>query len=134
MPEGNFEIVRGIIDAVNRGDLDAAIEKVSQDCEADWSNSRGPLSGIYQGRDGMRELISSFLEAWESVRWEVEEWIELEGDRVVTVSQFHLRGQESGVEVSARGASIWTIRDGEATALTLYQSQNEALAAAGLPQ
>jgi ketosteroid isomerase-like protein len=132
MSQENVEIVRRIIDAINRGDIDTAVEAVSQDCEANWSNSRGPLSGIYRGRDQTREFLNSFLEAWESLRWEPEELIELEDDRVLTVSQFRMRGHGSGVEVTARGASIWTIRDGEAAAWTLYQSKAEALQAAGL--
>jgi ketosteroid isomerase-like protein len=72
------------------------------------------------------------LEPWASLRWELEELIELEADWVLTVSEFRTRGHGSGVEVNARGASIWTIRDGEAAAVKLYQSKAEALEAARL--
>jgi hypothetical protein len=34
--------------------------------------------------------------------------------------------------VSAKGATIWTVRDGEVAAVKLYQSKAEALEAAGL--
>jgi ketosteroid isomerase-like protein len=127
----NVEIVRRIIDAINRRDIDAVVESASADLVMDWSNSRGLLSGIHRGRDEARDAFESFLQPWDSLRWEPEELIELEDDRVLAVSRLHMRGRGSGVEVNARGASIWTIRDGKAAAITLYQSKAEALEAAG---
>jgi ketosteroid isomerase-like protein len=134
MSRENVEVVRRIIDAINRGDIDAAMELASQDFEADWSNSRGLLSGVHRGRDQARASFESFLEPWASLRWEPKELVDLEDDRVLTVSEFRMRGHGSGVDVSARGASIWTIRDGEAAAVRLYQSKAEALEAGGLSE
>jgi hypothetical protein len=105
------------------------MEAVRPDCEVDWSNSRGVLRGVYHGRGEAREVWKSFLEVWASVRWEVRESIALDDDRVLIVSEIRNRGHGSGVEVSARGASLWTIRDGEAAAVKLYQSKAEALEA-----
>jgi ketosteroid isomerase-like protein len=127
MPADNVEVVRGVIDALNRGDVDGAMEAVSTDCEIDWSNSRGVLKGVYRGRDEAREVWKAFLEAWDSLRWGVREFIELDDDRVVIVSEFTSRGSGSGVEVTASGASLWTIRDGEVAAVKLFQSKAEAL-------
>jgi ketosteroid isomerase-like protein len=127
----NVEVVRGVIDALNRGDIDEAMAATSADCEIDWSNSRGVLKGVYRGRDEAREVWKSFLEAWDSVRWEVREFIELDDHRVLIASEFHNRGSGSGVDVTARGASLWTIRDGEVAAIKLYQSKAEALEAVG---
>jgi ketosteroid isomerase-like protein len=133
MSSGDVEVVRRIIDALNRGDVDGAMDATSSDCEVDWSNSRGVLKGVYHGRDEARELWKSFLEVWASVRWEVREFVDMEDGRVVIASEFQTRGDASGVEVAARGASLWTIRDGEAAAVKLYQSKAEALEAAASP-
>jgi hypothetical protein len=57
--------------------------------------------------------------------------IELDDDRVLSVSHLRMRGRGSGVDVNARGAAIWTIRDGEAAAVKLYQSKAEALEVPG---
>jgi ketosteroid isomerase-like protein len=130
MPE-NREIVRGVLAAVSRGDLDAALESAHDDFEVDWTNSRGLLSDVHRGRDQAREALTSFLAAWESLRWNPEEFVELDDERVVAVSQMQMRGHGSGVEVSARGASIWTVREGKVAAVKLYQSKAEALEAAG---
>jgi ketosteroid isomerase-like protein len=129
MSQENVKIVRRIVDAINRGDINAATESISRDFAVDWSNSRGPLSGVYEGRDQTRELWRSFSEAWASLWWDLEELIELDDDRVLTVSEFRMRGHGSGAEANARGANIWAIRDGEAASVTLYQSKRDALEA-----
>jgi ketosteroid isomerase-like protein len=132
MPQENVEIVRRVLDAISRADIDAAMESTSEDFEVDWSNSRGLLSGVYRGRGRARAALKSFLGPWDSLRWDPEELIELDDDRVLTVSQLRMRGHGSGVEVSAGGASIWTVHEGRVAALKLYQSKAEALEAAGL--
>jgi ketosteroid isomerase-like protein len=133
MPEENVEIVRGILEAISERDLDAAMGLASDDFEADWSNSRGLLSGVHRGLDQARESFTAFLEPWESLRWEPEELIELDDERVLLASHVQMRGHGSGVDVSARGASIWTIRDGKVAAVKLYQSKAEALDAVRRP-
>ena len=134
MSEENVEVVRRIVREFNRRDVDSATDLATVDCELDFSNSRGPESRVYRGRDQTRQFFNAFMEAWASLRWELEELIELEGDRVLTVSQLQMRGRGSGAEVTVKGASIWTIRDGKVAAQTLYQSKAEALDAAGLQE
>ena len=43
----------------------------------------------------------------------------------------YLRGRD-GIETQARSAWVLTFRDGQQTSLTLYQTKQEALEAAGL--
>jgi ketosteroid isomerase-like protein len=134
MSKENVEVVRLVLDAINRRDVDAVVESASEDVVTDWSNSRGLLSGVHQGRDQARQAFEEFLEPWDSLRWEAEELSELGGDGVLTVSRLQMHGRGSGVEVNASGASIWTIRDGKVAAIRLYQSKAEALEAAGLAE
>ena len=127
MPE-NVEVVERVVDAINRADFDTVVDVMTDDFELDFSNSRGPMSGIY-GREQLRDFLSSFFEVWESVVFESVELIDLPDDRVLQVARLRTQGQESGAAVSARGASIWTVRDGEAAAMAFYQSKEEALEA-----
>lgn len=129
----NVEVVRRAVAELNRADLDAATEAFSEDFELDFTNSRGPMSGVYRGLSETREFMSSFFEPWAEVEFDLRaEIMELEDGRVLTVNRVRARGGESGVEVAATGASIWTIRDGEVAAMKLYQSKAEALEAAGV--
>ncbi len=72
------------------------------------------------------------MEAWENVRWEPEEIIDLDDARVLVVNHVRMRGRASGVAVDATGVQLWTIKDGEATSVKLYQSKSDALEAVGL--
>ena len=132
MPRENTEIMRSVIAAINRGDAAAARAFATEDCVTDFSNSRGPLQGVHRGRDELQKLIEGFLEPWAEFRWELVEVIEVDAERVLSVGRFQLRGHGSGVEVSAGGAAIWTIREGEVAVWELFQSKAEALEAAGL--
>jgi ketosteroid isomerase-like protein len=127
--EDNVAVVKRVMDAFERADLDGVLDAFSADCEFDFSNSRGPLSGVYQGRDGARSFLSSFLEPWAALETNTEELVEIADDRVLTVTEVRTRGQGSGVEVDATGAFIWTIRDGVVAAAKMYQSKAEALKA-----
>ena len=130
MPE-SVEVVKSNLEAFNRADFDAIVDLTSEDVEFDFSNSRGPMSGVYRGREELRGFLSSFADAWASLEFDPqEEVVELRDGRVLTVNAFRARGHGSGVEVAATGASIWTVRNGKIAAMTFYQSKAEALEAA----
>jgi hypothetical protein len=58
--------------------------------------------------------------------------VEVKDGLLIAENVAYMRGRD-GIEVQARSAWLITIRDGEQTSLTLYQTKQEALAAAGLP-
>ena len=51
MPE-SVAVVERVLDAFNHADVDGIVEASSRDFELDFSNSRGPLSGVYRGLEG----------------------------------------------------------------------------------
>jgi ketosteroid isomerase-like protein len=126
----NLKLIRPVIDAFNRADVDGLLGGTTHDFEFDFSNSRGPLSGIYRGHAEARDFLTSFLEPWAALETEEKEFRDLGDDRVLTVTEIRTRGQGSGAEVTATGAMIWKIRDGEIVAAKMYQSKDEALEAA----
>jgi ketosteroid isomerase-like protein len=132
MSEENVELVRRVFDSINRGDVDAALEAAADDIQADWSNAVGPLKGVYRGKQQVRKLWTSFVEAFDELRWDPEEIIEVDDSRVIAVNHVRMRGRESGVEVDAVGAQLWTISEGKGRSLKLYQSKADALEAVGL--
>ena len=133
MSQENVAVVRRIFDSINQGDIDRAMEAVTEDFEMDWSNSISPLKRVYRGREQVREVWVSFLDAFDSLRWDPTEFVHVDESRLIVVNHTHLRGRGSGVEVEAVGAQLWTINhDGSAKSFKLYQSKAEALEAAGL--
>jgi ketosteroid isomerase-like protein len=119
MSEENVEMVRGIIASINEGDLEAALETAHEDLEADWSNfDRSPTAGtsmvragesalesrgesrrgssLSRGREQVRELFESSLDAWDEFRWDAEEVIEVDEARVLAVNRVRGRGRAAG--------------------------------------
>jgi ketosteroid isomerase-like protein len=132
MSRENVEIVRRNTDAFNRRDLDGLLETWASDAVLDWSNARSFDARVYQGHDEIRAFTEGFLAAWDQVRFEiVDDPVEVEEGLLITENIAHLRGRD-GIEVEARSAWLITIRDGQQTSLTLYQTKQEALEAAGL--
>ena len=132
MSQENVEMVRRAIDSINRGRL--AVEDLADDFEMDWSNSVGPLKGVYRGLEQVNEMFQSFREVWDRLRWDIQEVIDLDGGRVLIVNRVRMRGRTSHVEVEATGTQVWTMRDGKLASVKLYQSRADALEALGLSE
>ena len=111
MSQENVEIVRAAVDAWNRGDWDATLKDGAPSFEFDFSRSVGPGRGVYS-LDQMRGYFREFVEAWESLRLQVDEFIEAR-DHVVMPNTLHARGRAGsksrltvpGCGRSATGAS-----------------------------
>ena len=130
MPPENVEIVRRSTEAYSRGALDEALESWAQDAVLDWSNSRGLESAVIRGRGEIRDYMERFIEMFDNVRIELEDIREVDEGVVIAENLAHVRGRD-GIETTARSAWLITLRNGEQTSLTLYQSKAEALEAAG---
>ena len=91
----------------------------------------GMNTGTYRGHEGIRELMESYLEAFEHFSIEVERSFEA-GDRVVAFVCANGRGRSSGVEVETRPAHLWTMRAGKALRMEVFPEREQALEAAGI--
>jgi ketosteroid isomerase-like protein len=131
MSQENVEIVKAWYDAWNREDWDAMLKDAAPGFEVDFSRSDGPLAGVF-GLDQIRRLTEEFFETWESARLEPHEFIEA-GDLVVVPGTQHVKGR-GGIEVAARGAFVWTIRNGAIERMVMYQSRQDALEDLGLSE
>jgi ketosteroid isomerase-like protein len=131
MSQENVETVHAAVDALNRGDVDAALKDAAPDFELDQSRALGPNRGVF-GLDDVRRVWYEFIETWEAFQIGANELIDA-GDHVVMPFTSDFRGRE-GVEVQARGVWVWTIRDDAIMRVCLYQERNEALEAAGLSE
>ena len=122
----NADLIRRGYQAWNHGDVEAVVEFL--DPEIRWEGyTHIPESGTLTGRDEVRAWLERFLEAWEELDIEVTDMIE-NNDRVIALVSFRGLGKGSGVEVEGGvDAHVWTVRDGRAVAVRLYQGTQEAL-------
>jgi ketosteroid isomerase-like protein len=130
MPSEGAALVEEFNSGWNDRDLARVLTCIDDEMEFDWSDSIGPLSGIYRGYDGMRNFWRETWDAWEEFAIEVEEVIEVGSDRLVTPTTVRARGKGSGVDVEARGAMIWTLQNGTIRSGRFFQTREEALKAA----
>ena len=132
MTSENLELVRSIFAAYEQGDYHSnewahpTIEYVIAD---------GPSPGRWLGLAGMSEAWREWLNAWEGLRIDVDEYRELDAKRVVVLSRLTGRGRTSGVDlgrVSAEGAQLYELRDGKVTKIVVYWNRDRAFADLGL--
>ncbi len=131
MSRENVEIVRAVIEAVNRRDLDAAFDHMTRDFEYDNSRSIGPNRGVYN-LARTRQFLDEFVGVWEAVRYEADEFIEA-GEHLVIPFTTSVRGRD-GIEAQAHPTFVCTMRDRAISRLCMYQERHEALEAVGLSE
>jgi ketosteroid isomerase-like protein len=92
----------------------------------------GPDSQVYRGHEGMRNALANVEQSFDEVHFEAED-IRDAGDDVVAFVRMRGRGKGSGIEVEARIAHLWTIRDGKGVRVRVLERE-DALEAAGLSE
>jgi ketosteroid isomerase-like protein len=133
MASANLELVRSIYAAWERGDYSNA-EWAHPEIE--WVNAiDGPSPSRGTGLAGMAESWREYISAFEELHHEADEYLELDGERVLVLQHFSGRGKKSGLDLThvlSRGAVLFHIRDGKVTRLVGYFDRERALADVGL--
>jgi ketosteroid isomerase-like protein len=89
------------------------------------------LDGTGRNAEGWREFVS----AWEEYRIEVEEYREIDDERVLVLFHASGRGRISGLEVGQlrmKAAVLYHVRGGKVTRMVHYYDRDRALADLGL--
>jgi ketosteroid isomerase-like protein len=137
MSQDNVEIVREVLDLINRAASGAVDERVfdllAPDVRLDMSR-RTFNPDIYQGYADLRRFRQELNEVWEDFSTTVERIIDA-GESVVVIETIRGRGRGSGAEVTHhQSATIWTLREGMVVSIEAYPDPQEALEAVGLPE
>ena len=85
----------------------------------------------YVGHEGLRRAWAGFAEPWTEFKVDLE-WVRGAGDQVVSVHRMRGTGRESGVEMQADYAYVWTFQEGRIVRIRSYGNTADALEAAGL--
>jgi ketosteroid isomerase-like protein len=129
----NLDLVRSIFAAFERGDYLSS---------ADWAHPEielviadGPEPGTWKGLTGMAEGARSWMSAWNEWRAEVDEYRELDAERVLVLSHVSARGKTSGLEIGQTQTavtSLFHVREGKVARWVVYMDRQRALADLGL--
>jgi ketosteroid isomerase-like protein len=125
--QSDVELVRDIIDALNRGDVDGMLARMHPDFE--WRPlEASPVARVYRGHGQVRRYIEDWLSTLEGVRIDLEDPAAVD-DRVVAPVHAQGRGRASGLALEARFCQVWTLHSGTAVRMDEYQTREDALAA-----
>jgi len=124
----NLKLVRALYDDWERGDYTAS-EWAHPEIE--WAIVDGPDPGVWRGVAGMADGFRSSMGVWKDVHAEVEEYRELDRDRVLVLELRRARGKASGLELTqmrSEGAVLFDLRDGKVVRLAFYWERERAFA------
>lgn len=121
-------VVTASYEALNRGDIDAAMEALAEDAEWHESGAVPGAGGHYEGRESIRTFLTDFLASWESFDQEIVEVREA-GERIAVFIHLTAVGAGSSAKVDARYAHVWTMRGGRGARVDAFYDRDGALAA-----
>lgn len=125
MSDEHAETIRASYAALNLGDVEQALAALHRD--AVWTESPElPGADRFEGRGEIEVFLTGFLEQWDTFHQEVTS-IVAEGDRALALIDLTAVGRESGIEVKARYAHLWTMREGLGAAVDAFYDTERAL-------
>src|SRR6476659_8497243 len=132
MSQENVEIVRGIMQAMNRGDADYAIGHTTEDVVL--VVARSAVVGPFVGHEGIREFFADNRENFEVFQLREDEVQSVADGRVLMTGVVHFRGRGGAVETDVPFAGVATFRDGKASRWEEFRERDLALKAVGLEE
>jgi ketosteroid isomerase-like protein len=123
--ESELETIRSSYAALNRGEVQGALDALHRD--AVWRESPElPGGDTFEGRTAIEQFLAGYLEQWDVFHQRVESTVQ-RGERVLVNIHLTAVGRESGAEVSARYAHLWRLRDGLGAEVDAYYDPEKAL-------
>lgn len=132
MSAGHVETALQVFEALGRGDATRLIELSDPEVERHSFFAQLREGGMYRGHPGLQEYVDDLQGAWEHVRAEVDDWLEV-GDFAVFVGRIHYRGRASGLESASPAGWVFKFRDGKVLLFRAFREPEQALGAVGRP-
>ena len=129
MSSENLDLVRSIYADLERGDFSRADWA---DPEIEYVMVGGPEPGSGIGLSGMATGWGEVLSAWEDFRVEVDDYREMDDERVLALIHFRGRGKTSGLEIATKGAALFQVGNGKVTRIVHYWDRDRAFTVLGL--
>jgi ketosteroid isomerase-like protein len=130
----NLDLVRSICGDWERGDY-SSVEWAHPEIE--YVVVGGPSPGRWIGLAGMAETFRGNLHGWMDLHIEVDEYRELDDERVLVLTRSIAFGKATGRVVGqlrAKGATLCHVREGKLTRLVFYWDRDRAFSDLGLEQ
>jgi ketosteroid isomerase-like protein len=110
--EPSVEAVRGVYDALARGDVPATLGAMGEDIE--WCKAEGmPYGGVYHGGDAVAgHVLGPITSDIPDFAVTPEHFI-ASGDTVAVVARYTGAGKATGKQLDLSVVHVWDVRDGK---------------------
>jgi uncharacterized protein len=116
-------------EAFGAGDTEAVLELLQDDFLLEVYTERPDMgSAVYHGSEGFLANFAELTDVFDDLKVDPTEIVERDENYLV-VTQITGRGKGSGVSIDARIFHVWTLRDGRAKKLRIYNDREQAEAA-----
>jgi len=122
-------VIREVLDAFERRDIDAVLARAHPDVEFVAVTGQEVGHGPYLGHAGLRQYFSDESEHWDELRISVRE-LHPAGEDIVATGRVWARSGNRLVDSSA--GWIWRVEEGRVRYGRVFRSAAAALEAAGL--
>ena len=129
MASENLEIIRRGFEAFNADGVDGILPFIDPEFEATTPPNLASEPDTYKGHEGIRRWFDSFYEVMDDIRWDAHGFERQVGDQVVVQFTLRARGKTTGLDFGQEAVMVWTLRDGKAIGVELFETVDEALAA-----
>jgi ketosteroid isomerase-like protein len=110
----DIDVVRAIYAAFAARDIEAAIGRLSADCQLHLRGTAALIGRTepYRGHDGMREYFADVQHTWEDLVLFADDFRAIPGAVVV---MGHVEGKVGGEPIRRTAVWTWKVKDGKAT-------------------
>ena len=132
MARENVERIRQALAAFLDRDAEAFAECFAEDAEL-WLPRNFLEGGSYKGREGARRALADAFDTWADIRIKIESIREI-GDQVLVLVRVTNVGKPGTPSIEYEGVQLAKLRDGKIVHWRPYQTEHEALEAAGVSE
>ena len=125
MSQENVEFVRLGFEAYQQGNWDLVEENSHPDLLI-VQPPEVPDAKTYRGPHAFADAAADWPSEWEDFQMELVELIDVDDERVISVTRHHGRGAESGIEMVFTVAYLHTLRDSKLIRLDMFFNRAQA--------
>ena len=120
MSQQDIEVVKQTYAAFARGDIETVLAAFDPDIE--WVEPEGYFPGArgtHHGVEAVRRIFSVYPTHWDEFAADMEQYIDA-GEHVIAIGRARFRPKGSDTLHSSQLANVWTMRDGKAVRLQVF--------------
>ena len=125
------DLVRGMLEAWNRRDLEAVAQHLHPEFEWVEHDAGLEVVPVRKGASAIEQVTASLEEELANYQAEVVDVVQIEPERAVAVTRESGHGATSGASFSTEFGYVLTLRDGKVARVEAYRDPKDAFVAVG---